>query len=160
MAARVIQFGFDDCYRVRVLQREGYQVEQVHSLDELARRVEQADAVILSESHQQEAEQAGEIARTRSMAPVILFRGAHVFLDVRNFDRVYEWTVEPRVWLDETAELIARSWAIREQSVKLRKEAQQQRADAAAVRAETRRQRAQLEQELARNKADSVPDPF
>jgi hypothetical protein len=148
VAARVLHFGWDDCYRSQVLARAGYLVTQAETLESLSRDLEEAEdvaAVVVSESEPGETEQAADVVRRYSQAPVILFRRSPVELDESKFDEVYQGFVTPELWLSRTAELIAQSSALREHSARLRREAE-------AVRQETQRQVARLRMERARNK--------
>ena len=132
MVARIIHFGFDDCYRVRVLQAAGYDVRESRSLIEFRthlQREEGVAAVVVSD--QEQAEEAATLAE--NTAPVILFRRGTREIDARKFDCIFESTDSPEVWLSELAEAIARSRM-------LQQEAQRLCIEAAAVRAESRRQ--------------------
>lgn len=153
MAARVLHFGWDDCYRVLVLRRAGYAVTEAQTLAELdcgLQRDGPVDAVVLSEDGWPVIEQAVEIVRRQSVAPLILFRRSHDDIDEGRFDQVYPWFVSPAEWLKRTADLIARSRGLRERSASLRLQSQ-------AVRRETQRQRTRLQAELARSKPKWEP---
>ena len=152
MAARVLHFGFDDCHRVQVLQRAGYAVAEANTLDALELHLQQpeaVDAVVISEDSPHTTERAAEIARKRTLAPVILFRRTRVELDEHKFDRVYDWYATPWQWLSDTAELIARSQMVRDSSARLREES-------AAVREESQRQLTRS-LELTRSKPNGFP---
>ena len=153
MAARLLHFGWDDCYRVLVLRRAGYAVTEAETLGELdldLRQGEPLHAVVLSEDAPPITEQAVGIVRRHSTAPVILFRRSHGDLDERQFDQVFSWFVPPEEWLERTAALIAQSQALRERSARLR-------LKSLAVRQETERQRARSQAELARRKPKVDP---
>jgi hypothetical protein len=77
-------------------------------------RVEAVDAVILSEDTPHTIEQAAAIVRTRSVAPMILFRRSMRPLDENAFEHVFAWSVPPAEWLDKMAELIAQSHVLQE----------------------------------------------
>ena len=146
MAARVIHYGWDDCYRVQVLRSAGFEVWEAPSLSTLdldLQRDEPVDAVIVSEESRQSTEQALEMVRRRSLAPVILFRRAEPDVDHEAFDRVYSWCVPPAQWLSQTAELIARGRELQKESARLVREAR-------AVREEIRRQCARSKHERTR----------
>lgn len=141
MAARVIHFGFDDCYRVKVLRSAGYEVKESHSLVDLRTDLQRDDgiaAVFVSSDDEGTAEEAATIAR--NSAPVIVFRREMQPLDESKFDCIFERTIPPADWLSATAEVIANSRGIREASEKLRIETKWLRDDAAEVCAESRRQ--------------------
>jgi hypothetical protein len=148
VAAKVLHFGWDDCYRAQVLKRAGYLVTQAETLESLSRDLEEAEdvaAVVVSESDPGETEQAADVVRRHSQAPVILFRRSPVEIDESKFDQVFLGFVAPELWLSKTAELIAHSLALRERSARLRREAE-------AACQETMRQRSRLLMEQARNK--------
>jgi hypothetical protein len=148
VAARVLHFGWDDCYRSQVLARAGYLVTQAETLESLSRDLEEAEdvaAVVVSESDPGETEQAADVVRRYSQAPVILFRRSPVEIDESKFDQVFLGFVAPELWLSKTAEVIAQSVALRDRSTRLQLEAK-------AVRQETLRQFARLRMEKARNK--------
>lgn len=151
MAARVLHFGYDDCYRVQVLRSAGYAVTEAMTLPTLERdlQLEQVQAVILSEDGPRIAERAADIVRQRSPAPVILFRRSLSDLDEGKFDQVYSCYVPPPVWLSRTAELIAASRATRADSARLRRESK-------AIREESGRERARSLTEVARNRPKAI----
>lgn len=149
MAARVLQFGWDDCYRGQVLKYAGYLVTKAETLESLSHDLQEDQdvaAVILSEDDLRTTEQAAEVVRRHSKAPVIPFRRLSVNIDESKFDQVYRGFVSPEVWLARTAELIAQSADSQERSASLRLEAQ-------AVSQETQRHRERLRMERARNKS-------
>ena len=120
MAARVIYFGFDDCYRVRVLQAAGYDVRESRSLVEIRtdlRREDGVAAVVVS-SDEEQAEEAAILAE--SIAPVILFRRGTRAIDESKFDCIFESTVSPAVWLSQIEQVIARSGKLQEEARYLR----------------------------------------
>ena len=120
MVARVIHFGWDDCYRVQVLRSVGYEVRESHSLEGLRvdlQRDEHVDAIVVSEDNWQQTQQAAAMARQHSAAPLILFRRTANPIDQKLFDQVYSPLVPPEQWVSQTAELIAKSWALQKDSV-------------------------------------------
>ncbi len=122
MAARVLHFGWDDCYRIQVLRQAGYTVAEADSLEMLdldLQRDPPVDAVILSDDDGNSMELAARVVRRRSAAPIILFRRSQRPLDERNFDLVFLSFVPPQIWLAETAALIARSREVRSHSALL-----------------------------------------
>jgi len=160
MAARVIHFGHDDCYRVPVLKNAGYEVHEVESLDELRiglLKNEQVDAVIISEEERMITEHALVVAREYSPAPLILFRRSRVDLNENLCDRVYSSCVWPEEWLSDTADLIARCRKSLEQLAATREESFQLQREAEFVRGQSRWQRARARLESKRN-ASSVSD--
>jgi hypothetical protein len=109
MAARVIHFGWDDCYRIPVLLAAGFEVREVKSLDELSvilQNDEPVNAVLMSENTEQSAVEAAEMWRRSSPAPLVLFRRSERAIDENTFDKVYSCLTPPDVWLRETNALI------------------------------------------------------
>jgi hypothetical protein len=148
VAARVLQFGWDDCHRGQVLEHAGYLVTKAETLKSLSRELQMTPdvaAVVLSENDPRTMEQAAEVVRRHSKASVILFRRSSTSIDERKFDQVYYGVVTPDVWLPKTAELIAHSIDLQERSVPLRLGPQM-------VPQMTEWQRARLPKGLARNK--------
>ena len=122
MAARVIHFGWDDCYRVPVFRTIGLEVWEAESLDELSfdlQRGEKVDAVVLSEDDRETTERAAAVVRQHSTAPLILFRRFHDGLDESRFDCVFAPLVPPEQWLLQAAEMIAARHAIQVESARL-----------------------------------------
>jgi len=109
MVAKAIHFGVDDCYRVLVLQRAGYDVKQSPSLDALIMALQNqrhVAAVFISEGDRRSTERAADLVRRFSPARVILFRTSQRAIDERKFDRVYATLTPPENWLLATAEFI------------------------------------------------------
>lgn len=107
--AKVIHVGSDDCHRVEVLRRNGFEVLMSDSLDGLRLHLERetdVDAVFVTEETPQRAERAATLVRQHSGVPLILFRRSHTSLDESWFDRVYAPLVRPAAWLFETAVVI------------------------------------------------------
>jgi len=117
MAARVIHFGWDDSFRVPVLRAAGFEVWESRSLDELSLDLQRDDdvgAVVISEDLEVSSENAAEVIRRSTLAPVILFRRTRQEIDRSRFDQIFDSSILPWVWLGEMAALIARSRALRE----------------------------------------------
>ena len=141
-AAKVIHFGCDDCYRIKVLRHVGYEVRESDSLDRLRLDLERGndvDAVIVAGVPPQRAEQAAVLVRQYSPAPLILFRRSNDELDESRFDRVFSWFSPDTHWLYSTALLVM-------QSKELRAQAEHLRRDAEIVQAQSRQQRARSEE--------------
>jgi hypothetical protein len=122
MAARVLQFGWDDCYRGQVLKYAGYSVIKAETLESLSRDLQEAPdvaAVVVSEEDARTTERAAEIVRRHSKAPVILFRRLSVKIDESKFDQVFKGYVPPEAWLPRTAELIARGLELQARAASL-----------------------------------------
>lgn len=109
MAATILHFGYDYCYRVSLLRSAGYAVKEARSLSTLERNLKQnpVQAVILSETNPRIAERVADVVRQHSRAPVILFRRSPADLDVSKFDQIYSASVSPPVWLLNIEALIA-----------------------------------------------------
>jgi hypothetical protein len=125
MAARVIHFGWDDCYRVPVFRTIGLEVWEVESLDDLSfdlQHGERVDAIVVSEDDRETTRLAAAVVRRYSTAPLILFRRFHDGLDESGYDRVFAPMVPPEQWLLQAAEVIAASHAIQEESARLLRE--------------------------------------
>lgn len=108
---KVLHFGWDDCYRVRVLRAAGFEVIEAKSLDELGFELQKnrkVDAVIVSEDIVPTEERVVDMVRRSSLAPVILFRRSQRVIDESQFDKVYTYKTLPEVWLNETAVLISK----------------------------------------------------
>lgn len=124
MAAKVIHFGWDDCYRVPVFRSIGLEVWEAETLEDLCsglQRGEKVDAVVLSEDDREVTERAAVVVRQLSSAPLILFRRFHDGLDESRFDRVFGPLAPPEQWLVQTAEMIATSHAVQEESARLQR---------------------------------------
>jgi hypothetical protein len=135
MAARVLHFGSDDCYRIMVLRAAGYDVQEATNLIELKAdldRDHEISAVLMSEGVDQSVERAAAIVRSR--APVILFRRSQQSIDETGFDLIFETSVRPEVWLREMADLIKKGLELLDESRRLR-------VRTAALRAEYKKER-------------------
>jgi hypothetical protein len=101
LAARVIHFGWDDCYRLAVLQRAGYHVIEAGCIAELQSELRSAryDAIVLSEDQDMEVAEVLDVVRRATRAPVILFRRTFRPMEARRIDLVVEYQVLPRDWL-------------------------------------------------------------
>jgi hypothetical protein len=109
MAARVLHFGWDECYRVQVLRSVGLEVKESDSLDRLSLDLKgnkPIDAVVVSEDDCRSAERVADLVRRHCAAPLILFRRHGDGLDQSKFDRVYASFAPPQVWVGETTALI------------------------------------------------------
>jgi hypothetical protein len=104
---------------VLVLRYLGYEVRESESLDALRINLEcndVVDAVIISEDLPHTIEQAAAIVRQHIAAPLILFCHPECMLDESRFDRVYSSFVPPSLWVLETATLIEKGRALREEA--------------------------------------------
>jgi len=160
MAAKIIHFGLDDCYRIPVFRSAGYEVREAHSLEGLCfdlQRDEDVDAVVLSEDDVHQAQEVATVLRQRCAVPLILFRRTQNQIDESQFARVYSSLTPPAQWLLQTAELIAKSRVLQEESVRLRDEADVAIAKSQQERARSRSERAKYEKRKDPWKLDSGP---
>ena len=138
MAARVVYFGDDDCYRITVLRRAGYEAEECHSLSLLESNLIQfpaTDAVAIAERDETvDAEKAISLVRSKSTVPLILFQGRNRVIETSAFQLVVPPLTDPGVWLNDLATLIDCSRAVREQSQLIRAKSALLREQSAAAR--------------------------
>jgi len=126
-AARLIHFGSDDGARVPMLQRVGYEVRQMNSLDRLRQDLggdDEVDAVIVAGVNPHRAEKAADLTRQFSGAPLVLFHPPGVALDVSRFDRVFSPSTPEKHWLFDIAVLVMQGKELREASDLLRQDSQ------------------------------------
>jgi hypothetical protein len=112
MAARVIHYGIDDCYRVTVLRGLGYSVDDCTSLTQLRAALlanGEAEAVLISETEGTLPEAAAAIAKSSSRAPLVLFRRSNGICKEEKFDLVVETLTSPQQWVDDVKALIQQS---------------------------------------------------
>jgi hypothetical protein len=124
MAARVIHFGVDDCYRLSVLRRAGYDIDDCSNLIQLRAVLEsngEADAVMVNDSTGSIPEFVFSLARARSAAPIILFpNSSRTYQTEQEVDLIVPSFTPPEEWLLKLATLIVRSRALRAYSQLLR----------------------------------------
>ncbi len=117
MAARVIHFGVDDCYRLSVLRRAGYDVDDCSDEIQLRAVLEtmgEADAVMVNDSDGSIPESVISLARARCAAPIILFPNAsRTYSAEQEVDLVVPSFTPPQEWLLKLANLIVRSRTLR-----------------------------------------------
>src|SRR5947207_11384797 len=116
MAARVIHFGVDDCYRLSVLRRAGYDIDDCDNLNQLQAALESradADAVMVNDSTGAVPEFAISLARSRSSAPIILFPNSSRTYGSEEVDLIVPCFTPPEEWLLKLANLIVRSRTLR-----------------------------------------------
>lgn len=116
MAATIIHVGRDMCHRLPVLESAGYKVETCTSIIELGRALNampQLDAVLISEGIRGANPETVSMVRSRSSAPVILFRESQLSFSESAFDLVVPVLVPPQTWLAEIAAVIARCRSLR-----------------------------------------------
>jgi hypothetical protein len=111
MAARVIHYGMDDCYRVAVLQGIGYTVEDCGTLVQLGAALSanpEVEAVLISETEGQTLETAAALAKSSSNAPLVLFRCLNGAYGDEKFDLIIETLTHPQKWVNDLKTLIER----------------------------------------------------
>ncbi len=150
MAARVIHFGPDDCHRLIVLESAGYAVDACDSLGQLRASLTaggEAAAVVMSDAEGVAPEEVVSVARTHSLAPVVLFRGTNRVYEDSRFDLVVHTLTPPEVWLNEVDALISKSRVLQARSEVLARESAhlKQEAAAAVLKSQAEKRRARLE---------------
>jgi len=111
MAFKIIHFGLDDCHRLAVLKSARYSIidcgnsiERLHAALLATREVE---AIVVSETDSVEPEEAIHLARSFSMAPLVLFQGRQSRYDESEFDLCVPPLTDPSLWLTNIGALIA-----------------------------------------------------
>jgi hypothetical protein len=146
-SATLIHFGSDDCLRIPVLRRAGYEVRMPLSLDSLRLDLQDdddVDAIIVSGAEPACAKRAIHLVRRRSSAPLILFRRPDAAIEEGGFDRVFSPSMTEPQWLFEMAVVVMQHRELRAQSDRLR-------AEIMTLREDLLRLRAQLKLERLRN---------
>jgi len=152
MAARVIHFGVDDCYRLSVLRRAGYIIHDCSNLIQLGAALEaDADAVMVNDSDGSVPEHAISLARSRSSAPIVLFPNSSRIYRADQIDLVVPTFTPPQEWLLELANLIVHSRAVQECSRLLQEQSEQLCRESAQVREKSREEQARSRREAVRN---------
>jgi hypothetical protein len=144
MSPVLIHFGVDDCYRVPVLKKAGFLVEECTSLRRLQSALVQLpepDAVAVAENDEIEAKDAMLLARSNCKAPLVLFQGRSPGSDTSGFNLVVPPLTDPRVWLNDLASLIGHSRILRGQSQAIRAQSALLRSQVAQVVEKSRRER-------------------
>jgi hypothetical protein len=156
MAARVIHFGVDVCYRLNVLRRAGYVISNCSNLIQLGAALDtgaDADAVMINDSDGSVPEHAISLARSRTLAPIVLFPNSKRSYPTEQIDLVVPTFTPPQEWLLELANLIVHSRAVQEYSRLLQEQSQQLCLESAQAREKSREERARARREAARNAA-------
>ena len=165
MAANLVYFGVDTCHRLRVLARAGYTVENCYSALQLEAVFDSscpAEAVLMTDHEGKLPQDAITLTRSRSDAPLILFRDSNHSYAETAFDLVVPSLTAPGQWLKQIAVLLEESRLVRGKSALLRAESRilQHEAillqrDAAELREETGLERARAARECS-----PYRDPF
>jgi hypothetical protein len=153
VASRVIHVGADICHRLPVLESAGYQVDtcdSVRELDDALAGEEQLEAVLISEGLGGGHQDAVSLARSRSSAPIVLFRETQRSVTESTFDLVVPNLVPPETWLADIAALIARCQTLRTNSQTLRQESAKLQRESAIARAKSNGERQRARQEYSR----------
>ncbi len=163
MAAKVIHYGADDCHRLMVLRSAGYSVDECHSLVQLRdclARGAQADALLLSDAEGVVPNDAIALARTQSSAPVVLFRSTTLAYEDTGVDLIVHSLTPPEVWLEEVDALLEKCRASRAKSQALFQKSVQLRREPAAAREHFSAERVRSRRESERNASFSRSDTF
>jgi len=160
LAALVIHFGVDDCYRLRVLRRAGYDIKACSNVVQLRKVLDsqgEADAVMLNDSKGSVPLQVISVVRSRTSAPIVLFPETGRTYETDEIDLVVPSFTPPEKWLLDLANLIVQSRAIRAHSRALRAESELLRQESAAA-CETAMQEVQRSRDLLdKLRSSSVP---
>ncbi len=153
MAARVLHIGEDDCHRISILESAGYDVQRCGSLREFQTQLQtgsDGDAIFVTECDGVSPTDAAVLARSRSPAPLILFRTTNRRAPEKRFDLIVDSLEPPEQWLKDVDALIAKSRKLRAQSATLIEESRQLRRESAEVRMQSRQERARSRGEYSR----------
>jgi len=159
MAARVIHFGVDDCYRLKVLSRAGYEIDACSGVNQLRAVLDSpsdADAVIVNDSDGSVPLQVISVVRFRTSAPIVLFPDSGRTYETDEIDLVVPSFTPPEKWLLDLANLIVHSRAVRAYSHLLRQQSELLCQESAAV-CETAIQKVQRSRELLADQRSSSP---
>lgn len=158
MAARVIHFGLDDCYRLNVLRRAGYDIADCNNLVELCNALEsdtEADAVMVNDSQGSIPLQVISTTRSRTAAPIILFPHSRRTYNAAKIDLMVAAFTPPEEWLLDLANLIIHFRTVRAMSQLIRGQSERLRRESAAARAKSVSERRRACQIMR-----SIPSPF
>jgi hypothetical protein len=158
VAANLVYFGVDTCHRLPVLARAGYTVENCYSALQLEAVFDSscpAEAVLMTDHEGKLPQDAITLTRSRSVAPLILFRDSNHSYAESAFDLVVPSLTAPGQWLEQIAVLLEESRLVRRKSALLRAESRMLQQDAAELREETRLERARAARECS-----PYRDPF
>lgn len=116
LAAKVIHLGVDVCYRLGVLRRAGYEIQECANLIEFRSVLQSgidADAVFVNDSNGRVPPDAFSVARDSTSAPIILFPNSGRTYQLGQIDLIVPCFTPPERWLRDVANLIAQSRALR-----------------------------------------------
>lgn len=144
MAARVIHFGLDDCYRVKVLHRAGYEIEGCTNLSQLRDALEshvEPDAVMMNDSYGSVPFQAIPLTRSLIPAPIVLFPNPGRICPIDQIDLIVPAFTPPQEWLLDLANLIIHFRIVRARLRFIREQSETLCRESAAVRDRSSRER-------------------
>ena len=116
LPARVIHIGVDVCYRLGVLRRAGYEIQECANLIEFRSALRSgidAGAVFVNDSNGRVSPDAFSIARQSTSAPIILFPNSGRTYHIEQIDLIVPCFTPPDKWLRDVANLIVQSRALR-----------------------------------------------
>lgn len=106
VAATIVHFGQDTCFRLPVLRSGGYTVETCASLEQLAILASKAEVVTLEEEPGGPIREVLALTRARSQASVVLFRNDSEAAIPKDIDLVIPAFTAPEDWLKQIAGLL------------------------------------------------------
>jgi hypothetical protein len=109
MIPKIVHFGIDCRYRLRVLRDAGYAVESCYTVSELQLVLyvnRNLDAIIIDASERQAPHTAIDLARSHCPGSVVLFQGWTVQEEESEFDLMIPPLTPVSKWLDDIANLI------------------------------------------------------
>lgn len=152
VAARVIHFGIDDCHRLSVLRRAGYDIEKCSNLIEFETALDTgADAIMVDDGDGSVPEDVISLAHTRSAAPIILFPNITREYPIQEVDLAVPSLTPPHEWLLGLANLIIRTRALIASSELLREQPARLGRESTADYEQSCRERARTRREVSRN---------
>lgn len=159
MATSLVHFGLDDCHRILVLEQAGYKVDDcqsVRSLLSVLIRFPEPDAVAIAENIEIDVDEALSLVRSHSTAPTVLFRCSNANCAESAFNLVVPSLTDPRVWLDDLAELIDRSRMLRSYARLVQQQSALIRESAAQAREKSLKERKRAAELRNRSR---IPNP-
>lgn len=141
----VLHFGWDQCFRLRVLESAGFAVEDCPSLDTLsAELLREPDALVLEDEPAGQVIKAIALSRSYPDIPLVLFRPLDPVSEgpASSADLTIPSFTAPELWLREIKDLVERSRMLAAQSRRIRAESAALIERCAAVRRSLQRNRA------------------
>jgi hypothetical protein len=152
-SATLVHFGFDQCFRVRVLESAGFQVADCDSLDALSLQLmQEPKALLLEDEPVPQIDCAISLSKSYPELPVVYFRCLPDIPVTRSKDLVIPSFTPPELWLREIRQLVARSQAVLAESRRLRAQSAALARDCAAVHEDSRRTIQSARLQLARHR--------